>query len=88
MRLYRLSHRKECRPSYPPQGGEGPHVAQRNQSIQDIGQEGVETWKKTGYHQRSLNEVPMFRYKTIFGGTMSARQVSNQLAEVKMKCLL
>lgn len=71
------------------EGGEPSHLAQRNQAVRDIGQEGLEAWKhKSGYHQRSLNEVAMFRYKAIFGGNMSARKDRNQLAEAKMKCLL
>ncbi|KAA6319449.1 hypothetical protein EZS27_030655, partial [termite gut metagenome] len=36
---------------------------------------------------RSLNEVVMFRYKTIFGGELDARTFENQKTEVKIKCL-
>ena len=70
-------------------GEEPPHLVQRNRDIRDIRQEGLEAWKeKSGYHQRSLNEVAMFRYKTIFGGNMSARKDCNQVAEAKLKCFL
>ena len=72
-----------------PKKGEPPHLKQRNQAVRQIKQEGLDAWKKkTGYHQRSLNEVAMFRYKTIFGGNMSAHKDKNQLAEAKMKCFL
>ncbi|KAA6315845.1 hypothetical protein EZS27_033754, partial [termite gut metagenome] len=46
-------------------------------------------WKEQqGYHRRSLNEVVMFRYKTIFSGELNARTIENQTTEVKLKCLL
>ncbi|MDR2815266.1 MAG: IS5 family transposase, partial [Proteiniphilum sp.] len=49
---------------------------------------GSKRWKQQkGYHRRSLNEVVMFRYKTIFGGELDARTFDNQETEVKLKSL-
>ena len=30
----------------------------------------------------------MFRYKTIFGGSLSARKMENQITEAKLKCFI
>jgi hypothetical protein len=49
---------------------------------------GLKVCEVQGYHQRSLNETVMFRYKTIFGGELKARMAANQTAEVILKCLL
>jgi hypothetical protein len=65
------------------------HLKQRNQAIEYIQKEGLNAWKeKEKYHQRSLNEVVMFKYKTIFGGELKARKMENQITEVKLKCIL
>jgi hypothetical protein len=49
---------------------------------------GSKAWKsQNGYHRRSLNEVVMFRYKTVFGGKPDAGTFENQKTEAKLKCL-
>lgn len=46
-------------------------------------------WKKLSrYHKRSLIETAMFRFKTLFGGSLACRQMPNQKAEVYAKCLV
>lgn len=46
-------------------------------------------WKKlTGYHNRSLVETIMFRYKTIFGANLRSRSWENQQVESMLKCLV
>ena len=43
-------------------------------------------WKKeANYHQRSLSETAMFRYKTIFGPTHYSRKLETQRQENKIK---
>jgi len=65
------------------------HLVQRNQAVEYIQNHGRKQWKTAhGYHKRSLNEVVMFRYKTIFGENMEARKIENQITEVRLKCLL
>ncbi|MDR1645919.1 MAG: hypothetical protein LBS05_08915 [Tannerellaceae bacterium] len=65
------------------------HLIQRNQAIEYVEKEGLAAWKeKEKYHRRSLNEVVMFRYKTIFTGEFKARKIENQTTEVKLKCML
>jgi hypothetical protein len=60
------------------------HLIQRNGAVRHIQQNGRPKWKEVqGCHQRNLNEMVMFRYKTVFGGELKART-----AEVKLKCFL
>ncbi|KAA6340470.1 hypothetical protein EZS27_011664 [termite gut metagenome] len=64
------------------------YLIQRNGAVEYIHKHGSESWKKqNSYHRRSLNEVVMFRYKTIFGGELDAGTVENQKTEVKLNCL-
>lgn len=63
------------------------YLQQRNQAVAFIQQQGSKAWKiKEGYHQRSLNEVAMFRYKNTFSAQMKTRNMENQKTEVKLKC--
>ncbi|MBF9252252.1 IS5 family transposase [Pontibacter sp. 172403-2] len=63
------------------------YLKQRNEAVAYINRQDSKAWKiKEGYHQRSLNEVAMFRYKTAFTGQMSARNIENQRTEVQLKC--
>ena len=41
---------------------------------------------KVKYHRRSLAETTMYRYKTIFGGHLSARTIEHQIVEARIKC--
>ena len=62
---------------------------QRNEAIDYRNKHGDDSWKQqSGYHQRSLNEVVMFRYKTILTGELDARKIENQKTEVKLKCAM
>ena len=43
---------------------------------------GRKEWKiNSGYHQRSLNETVMFRYKTSFGGEMTTTKFEHRSGE-------
>jgi hypothetical protein len=63
------------------------YLIQRNQAVESINKIGRKEWKiNSGYHERSLNETVMFRYKTSFGGEMSARKLEHQKTEMNIKC--
>ena len=65
------------------------YLKQRNDAVEAINKHGSKQWKEeNGYHRRSLNEVVMFRYKTIFEGSLSARKIENQITEAKLKCFI
>ena len=59
----------------------------RDENIRTIRARGRKAWKQeSGYHRRSKAEVAMFRYKTIFGGAMNARETQRQEREGQIKC--
>lgn len=59
----------------------------RDEVLRRIRQIGRKQWKvESGYHRRSLAETMMFRYKTIFGGRLSARTDESQSIEAAICC--
>jgi len=71
-----------------------PWLKSRNEAlfmIRGLGddEDARKLWKKLSkYHKRSLVETAMFRFKTLFGGSLGCRKMSNQRAEVYAKCLV
>ena len=62
-------------------------VHPRNRILDRIEKVGRQQWKQeSGYHRRSLAETTMFRFKTIFGGTLRRRLFDNQVVELFLKC--
>ncbi|MEP1075108.1 IS5 family transposase [Leptolyngbya sp. PL-A3] len=62
-----------------------PHP--RDENLRSIRKHGRKRWKQdSGYHRRSIAETTMFRFKTIFGSNLSARQFDNQAVELFIKC--
>lgn len=62
-----------------------PHP--RDENLRSIRKQGRKRWKQdSGYHRRSIAETTMFRFKTIFGGNLSARKFDNQAVELFIKC--
>ena len=48
---------------------------------------GRKKWKReSGYHQRSLAETAIYRFKTTFGAHLQARKLPQQDTEAKVKC--
>jgi hypothetical protein len=59
----------------------------RDQNLRRIRRVGRKRWKEeVGYHRRSLAETTMFRFKTIFGNTLSTRTLARQVVEARIKC--
>ncbi|WPP50281.1 transposase [Catalinimonas niigatensis] len=66
-----------------------PGLGERDQAIDRIEQIGRKEWKKeVGYHQRSLSETAMHRYKMTIGNTLMARKMENQVTEIRVGCLI
>lgn len=62
-----------------------PHP--RDENLRYIRKHGRKKWKRdANYHRRSLSETTMFRFKAIFGGTLSSRTFDNQATELFIKC--
>lgn len=58
----------------------------RDQNLRRIRRVGRNRWKEEGgYHRRSLAETAVFRFKTIFGNTLSTRTLARQVVEVRIK---
>ena len=68
--------------------GKAPHP--RDENLRYIRRYGRKKWKTdSNYHQRSLAETAMFRFKTIFGSELYSRRLDSQQIEaaIKVKCL-
>lgn len=59
----------------------------RDRHIQGIADRGRMGWQRdSGYNRRSLVENSVYRYKTIIGRRLHARDLSNQQTEAKLGC--
>lgn len=57
----------------------------RDQHLRRIRKVGRKRWKQeTHYHQRSLAETSVYRYKTTFGSTLKTRLFPSQTVEMKL----
>jgi len=71
-----------------------PWMQRRNDAIREIAglggdEEARKLWKKlTEYHQRSIGETAMYRFKTLFGSGLVCRKEPYQKAEVFAKSLV
>lgn len=75
-----------------------PHLKERNEALQFIKedldkglslQDARKAWKKSaGYHQRSLVETHMYRFKNAFSEKLQSRLFENQAAEIFLKTKL
>jgi len=59
----------------------------RDENLRGVRKKGMKKWKKdSGYHQRSLAETAMFRFKQLMGDTLSTRCLENQCTELMIRC--
>ena len=62
-----------------------PHP--RDETLRFIRAHGRQIWKvESGYHQRSLAETTVFRFKTLFGNRLSARLLATQATQFGVRC--
>lgn len=60
---------------------------QRDEALRAIRKSSRKAWKmQSGYHQRSLAETAIFRFKTIFGDHLSTRSRETQTVQVRIRC--
>lgn len=58
----------------------------RDQNLRYIRKFGRQRWKRdVGYHQRSLAETTIFRFKTIFSPYLASRKIAQQITEARIK---
>lgn len=59
----------------------------RDINLRQIRKSSLKRWKEAvGYHTRSLVETAVFRYKTVFGDRLEARNLPQQKTEALIKC--
>lgn len=59
----------------------------RDETLRAIRKSSRKTWKKqSGYHQRSLAETAMYRFKVIFSDQLSTRSLEAQTVQVRIRC--
>jgi hypothetical protein len=62
-----------------------PHPQDENlRRIQEVGRKARQ--QESGYHQWSLAETTMFRFKAIFRAQLRSRRLSQQISEASIKC--
>ncbi len=94
---YQAIAAKKARAAIPPQhrariwrhGNTAGERHARDENLREIRRHGRAAWKRScQYHRRSKAETAMFRFKTIFGEKLSARNFDSQAVEVFIKCAL
>lgn len=59
----------------------------RDENLRAVRKKGRRPWKReANYHQRSLAETGVFRFKTIFTDKLQSRKQDNQFQEMIIKC--
>lgn len=60
----------------------------RDENLRRIRQVGRKAWKvESDYHRRSLAETAVFRFKIIFGNTLSTHTLNRQITEASIKAV-
>lgn len=68
-------------------GNSGKQRLIRDENLRAVRKKGRAKWKReSNYHQRSLSETAVFRYKTIFTDKLQSRKTDNQFQEMIIKC--
>jgi hypothetical protein len=95
IKVYETLSQRNINPLIPPRkgarvkkhGNKKGKMNPRDRNIRMIRKYGRAGWKrKIKYHQRSLAETTMFRYKTIIGNKLSTRTFDRQKIETSIAC--
>jgi hypothetical protein len=81
---HKLLKRKGCKPTIPPRKNAGywEEGHPRNEAVKALKNDELKQWKKDNdYHQRSLSETGMYRYKQLIGDKLSLRNYNAQVGE-------
>jgi len=82
---YKILINKGIAPCIPPRKNavlwENGHP--RNQAVEALKADRLEDWKQeTGYHERSLSETALYRYKQLIGEKLSLGAYNGQIGEI------
>lgn len=81
---HKLLQRKRAKPTIPPRSNAGywEEGHPRNEAVDALKAGDLKSWKKTnGYHQRSLSETGVGRYKQLISPKLSLRDYDAQVGE-------
>nr|WP_283166191.1 IS5 family transposase [Shewanella fodinae] len=81
---HKLLKRKNSKPTIPPRKNAGYWETghPRNEAVKALKSDTLEEWKKDNdYHQRSLSETAMYRYKRLISPQLSLRDYNGQVGE-------
>jgi hypothetical protein len=81
---YQVIEKKRAKPSIPPRKNAGywEKGHPRNEAVSALKNDELKQWKKrSGYHERSLSETAMYRYKQLLSGKLSLRSYNGQVGE-------
>jgi len=84
-RCHEVLQRKGIKPTIPPRKNAGywSEGHPRNEAVEALKNGQLKEWKtQSGYHQRSLSETAMYRYKQLISGKLSLRQYNGQVGEI------
>ena len=92
---YQAAQGQPLRVVIPPQRGAAlwhkagePKSAQRDANLKRMGEIGRRRWKReTGYYRQSKVENTVYRYKTLLGGKLGARDFERQKRETIIGCI-
>ncbi|TDR74490.1 IS4 family transposase [Photobacterium lutimaris] len=82
---HKLLRKKRAKPTIPPRADAGywEEGHPRNDAVFALKNDTLNQWKKdNGYHQRSLSETAMYRYKQLINPKLSLRDYDAQVGEV------
>lgn len=81
---HKLLQRKDCKPTIPPRSNAGywEDGHPRNEAVKALKTSQLAQWKQDNdYHQRSLSETAMYRYKQLVSPKLSLRDYNAQVGE-------
>jgi len=81
---HKLLQRKDCKPTIPPRSNAGywEDGHPRNEAVKALKTGQLAQWKQDNdYHQRSLSETAMYRYKQLVSPKLSLRDYNAQVGE-------
>lgn len=82
---YKVLMNKGIEPTIPPRKNAGlwEDGHPRNRAVEALKADQLKEWKQeNGYHERSLSETAMYRYKQLISGKLSLRAYNAQIGEI------
>lgn len=83
-KCHKLLKRRGCKPTIPPRKNAGywEEDHPRNEAVSALKSDELKQWKQENdYHQRSLSETAMYRYKQLISPKLSLRDYNGQVGE-------